>query len=311
MRTVHRAMQDAGIPSHDLAPPPPSSARFPDGAHYRIEIAGVERLSTLEAMVQESERRHSPVHRIIASVAGSVYLERQELYDMAQLAAERRIEVIMTPGPQRGMDTGRQFTTPEGLVSGMRVRGQDTLAFVVKEILRCAEAGFRGFLVTDEGLLWLLNRMREQGDLPPDTLLKVSVFAGHANAAGCKVMEMLGAGSINPLADLSVPMLSAIRQAIRVPMDIYIMLVRAMGGFNRSYEAADLARACAPCYFKFEPGESEAAIYAPWNDEAYHIHMVREKMRYVSIVNELVAELGPDIVLSGAGPADLAVPRPA
>lgn len=309
MHTVHRAMLDAGIPDRDLMPPPASTARFPDGAHYRIEIAGVERLSTFEAMVHESDRRQSPVHRVIASVAGSVYLEKQELRAMSQLAAERRIEVIMTPAPQRGMDTGRQFTTPEGLVSGMRVRGQDTLAFVVKEILRCADAGIRGFLVTDEGLLWLLNRMREQGDLPPDTLLKVSVFAGHANAAGCKVVEMLGAGSINPLADLSLPMLSAIRQAIRVPMDVYIMLVRAMGGFNRSYEAAALARACAPCYFKFEPGESEAAIYAPWNDEAFHIHMVREKMRYVSIVNELVADLAPDIVLSAAGPADLAVPQ--
>jgi hypothetical protein len=310
MKAVRKALEEAGLPLTDLLSPEPSQARFPDGGHYRIEIAGVERLSTLETMVKECDRRKSVVHRVIASVAGSVYLEKQELREMAQLAAERRIEVIMTPGPQRGMDTGRQFTTPEGLVSGMRVRGQDNLAFVIKEILRCVEVGMRGFLVTDEGLLWLLNRMREKGDLPKDTLLKVSVFAGHANAAGCKVVEMLGANSVNPLADLSIPMLGAIRKAIKIPMDVYLVLVRAMGGFYRCYEGASIARTCAPCYFKFEPGESEADIYAPWNEESFHNHLIKEKIRYASIVNELVAELDPEIKLSGAGPKDLAVPQP-
>lgn len=84
--------------------------------------------------------------------------------------------------------------------------------------MRYVEAGFRGFLVTDE-----------------------------ANAAGCKLLEQLGANSVNPLADLTVPMLATISRAIKIPMDVYLVLVRLMGGFNRFYEGADIARACAPC----------------------------------------------------------------
>ncbi len=310
MDRVRKAMEAAGIPGADLTGREASDLRFPDGAHYRIELAGVERLSTLEALVDETERRNVAVHRVIATVAGSVYLDRKELGDFAKLAAEKRIEVIMTPAPQRGMDTGRQIVTSEGLVSGMRVRGQDNLAFMLKEIMRCIDAGFRGFLVTDEGLLWLLNHMRANGDIPKDVIFKVSVFAGHANAAGCKLLEQLGANSVNPLADLSLPMLAAIRKAIKIPMDVYLILVRAMGGFNRFYEAAGIARACAPCYFKFEPGESEAVIYAPWNEESYHTHLIREKVRYAQIVGELIAEIDPSVRPSARGPKDLAVPKP-
>jgi len=44
-----------------------------------------------------------------------------------------------------------------------------------------------GAVVLGEGLLWLLSRMREAGDLPEDVVFKVSVFAGHGNPAGAKV----------------------------------------------------------------------------------------------------------------------------
>ncbi len=310
MQVVRKAMEDAGIPGSDSPAPGPSPARFPDGAHCRIEIAGVERPSTFEALVDEARRRKVPVHRVIATVGGSNWVEKKELKAMAAIGAASRIEVIVTTGPQRGGDLGRQYSTSEGLVSGMRIRGQDNLAYVVKEILRCIDAGFRGFLVLDEGLLWLLADMRAKGVIPKDVIFKVSVFAGHANAAGAKVLESLGANSINPLADLTLPMLASIRKAIKVPMDVYILLVRAMGGFNRSYEAAEIARLCAPCYFKLEPGESEAAIYAPWNEEGFHAHLVREKVRFAQILTEFLAELGPDIKLSAPGPADLAVPKP-
>jgi len=308
MEDVRRFMESQGIPPRDIGDVPSSEGRFPDGAHYRIEIAGVERCSTLESLVDEARRRGVTVHRAIATVGGSIYLEKQELEAMAQLAAENGIELIMTPGPQAGMDLGRQFSTEEGIVSGMRVRGQENLAYVLKEITRCIDAGMRGFLITDEGLLWLLDRMRREGKLPSRTVLKLSVFAGHANAAGARVMQELGADSINPLADLTLPMLAAIRAVLRIPMDVYVILVRAMGGFNRFYEAAEIARVCAPCYFKFEPGESESEIYAPWNDEAYHDALIRQKVRYAGIVNELVAELAPTVKASPPHPDDLAVP---
>ncbi|MBC7098671.1 hypothetical protein H5T52_06080, partial [Candidatus Bipolaricaulota bacterium] len=181
---VERLMEKHGVPGRDVYELPESPLRFPDGAHYRMEISGVERPEVLEAVVTEAQRRKVPVHRMISTVMGATLLDRAELRDFAQIAAEAKVEVILTPGPRSGWDTGRQLVTPEGGLSGLRFRGADQLRYVLADILRAVELGFRGFLVLDEGLLWLLSRMREEGDLPKEVVFKVSVFAGHGNPAG-------------------------------------------------------------------------------------------------------------------------------
>ena len=215
MEGLEQALEALGVPARDDYNLPSSGQTFPDGGHYRIEIAGVERLSALEAMLAESERLGVPVHRIIATVGGATFLTQGELRDFAQLARENQIEVIMTLGPRRAWDVGRQIATPEGIVSGMRLRGMDHIRHWLKDFERCTAEGIRGFLVADEGLLWLLQGLRQKGLIPDDVIFKLSVFAGHANAAGAKLAEQLGAASFNPLADLSLPMLSSIRSAIR------------------------------------------------------------------------------------------------
>ena len=47
-------MEKEGIPGRDAYDLPTSTKSFPDGANYRIEIAGVERASTMEAMIDEA-----------------------------------------------------------------------------------------------------------------------------------------------------------------------------------------------------------------------------------------------------------------
>ncbi len=308
MRDIWNTLEKYGIPGRDLHDLPSSEARFPDGAHCRIEIAGVERADALEEMLDEAEKRSTPVHRIIATVGGATLITIDELKRYARIAHEAGVEVIATLGASRGWDPGRQIVTREGLVSGMRVRGSDNLAYVVADVLRCAEAGFRGFLVVDEGLLWLLVQMRENGDRPEDCIFKGSVFAGHANAAGARVLESLGANTFNPLADLTLPMLASIRSAVRIPMDVYVSIVDAMGGVNRFWEAAEIARVCAPCYFKFEPGASEDTVYKPWVSPEFHNFFSREKVRLASIACELIQRCNPEIKISGKSPKDLAVP---
>jgi hypothetical protein len=91
----------------------------------------------------------------------------------------------------------------------MRFRGADQLGYVIADIKRSIELGFRGFLVIDEGLLWALNELRKAGEIPKDVKFKVSIFAGHANPAGAKVLESLGADTFNPVADLNLPQLAA------------------------------------------------------------------------------------------------------
>ncbi len=308
MQNLEQVLQELGLPSQDNLHLPSSELRFPDGGHYRIEISGVERVSALETLIRESERQDIPVHRIIATVGGATYLTQSELNDFAQIAKEKRIEVVMTPGPRRAWDNGRQMLTDEGLVSGMRMRGMTGVRHWLKDIDRCMQAGIRGFLVADEGLLWLVTQLKQKGVIPADVIFKLSVFAGQANPAGAKVAQSLGANTLNPLADLDLPMLSAIRSSIDIPMDIYLCLVSSMGGFVRFYEAAEIARIAAPCYFKFEPGPSESQLYAPWNPPEYHDNMIKERVRNAAVAIELIQRENPELKCSPTGGLDLAIP---
>ncbi|NOX44423.1 MAG: hypothetical protein GXO72_01620 [Caldiserica bacterium] len=309
---VEGLLRKHGVPGRDAYDLPDSPLRFPDGAQYRMEISGVERPEVLEAVIAEAQRRELPVHRVIATVMGATLLDRAELRDFARIAADARVEVIITPGPRSGWDTGRQLVTPEGSLSGLRFRGADQLRHAVSDILRAVELGFRGFLVLDEGLLWLLSRMREEGDLPGDVVFKVSIFAGHGNPAGARVLEQLGANTFNPLADLALPQLAAIRRAVRIPLDLHIYLTDSFGGFNRFYEGAEMVRVCSPCYFKMEPGPAcvvgPGALYKPWVPGKTLADWGREKVKFAAILHELIQESYPGASLSGWGPSDLAVP---
>ncbi|MGQ9492437.1 MAG: hypothetical protein ACUVR2_01565 [Anaerolineae bacterium] len=311
---VIKAMEKVGIPGRDAYDLPTSSKRFPDGAWYRMEISGVERPQVLEAVVDEAEKRKMPIHRLISVVMGATLLDKAELRAFAQIAAQAKMGVILTPGPRSAWDTGRQLVTPEGGLSGLRFRGSDQLRYVIADIMRCIELGFRGFLVIDEGLLWLLNEMKKNGDIPRDVVFKVSIYAGHASAAGGKLLEMLGAGTFNPLGDLSLPQLASIRQGCNIPLDLHIYLAESFGGYNRFYEGPEMARLCAPCYFKIEPGPACAAgpgaLYKPWTSVDALAFLAREKVKYAQIIHELIQENFPKATMSGIGPADLAIPKP-
>jgi hypothetical protein len=279
-----------------------------------MEVSGVERPQVLEAVVDEADKRKMPIHRLISVVMGATLLDKAELRAFAQIAAQARMEVIMTPGPRSAWDTGRQLVTPEGGLSGLRFRGSDQLRQVIADIMRCIDIGFRGFLVIDEGLLWLLNEMKKNGDLPSDVVFKVSIYAGHASAAGGKVLQMLGASTFNPVADLSLPQLASIRQGCDLPLDLHIVLAESFGGYNRFYEGAEMARLCAPCYYKIEPGPACAAgpgaLYKPWVGADSLAFLAREKVKYAQIIHELIQENFPEAKLSAVGPADLAIPKP-
>lgn len=310
IKDASRALERMGLPGRDLYDLPSSPRRFPDGCHWRVEISGVERPSTLRAIIDESDRAGVPVHRLVSTVMGSTLLSESELREFAKLAADAKTEVILTPGPRATWDIGRQVATPEGALSGIRLRGSDQLAYAIADIKRSIEIGFRGFLVVDEGLLWVLNELRKIGEIPKDVKFKVSIFAGHANPAGAKLLQNLGADTFNPVADLTLPMIAALRKAIVIPIDIHVYIFDSWGGFNRFYECPEFARIAAPCYFKIEPGASISSLYRPWVSEESLSFLGREKVRQAGIMRELVEKNYPDAKLSMRGASDLAVPKP-
>ncbi len=312
---VSRYMEEAGIPGRDAYDLPSSDKRFPDDGHYRIEISGVEGPRVLEALIEERRKFDVPVHRLISLVQGGILFDNTELRDFAQMAANERMEVVAVPGPRNGWDIGRQYASSEGMRAGMHHRGSDELRKVIADMMRMYDAGIRGFMLVDEGLLWLVGRMQQQGNFPSDVALKISVWTSHSSAAGGKLLEDLGASSFNPPGDLTLPQLASIRSAVSIPLDFYIYTSISFGGFNRFYDAPEVARVCAPCYFKFEPGPALSAgggqsLYQPWVRDEEHVHLVRKKVKWAAVVRDLILENEPEVGISPHGSEDLHVPQP-
>jgi hypothetical protein len=307
---ITSALERAGMPKRDLYELPSSPKTFPDGAHYRVEISGIETAKVLEATIDEAHKQGVPFHRAISLVRGATLLTRDQLREFARIAHEGQVEVIVTPGPRPLWYTGRQIVTPEGALSGMRMRGMDSIRDYLIDIERCIDIGFMGFLVWDEGVLWLLNSMKDNGDIPREVIFKMSIFAGHANPAGVKLVESLGAYTCNPVADLTLPMLAAIRSVVSIPLDIHIQLWASMGGYNRIYETPEIARVTSPCYFKMEPGTS-MAMYKPWGtSEEGLAESGREKIRSIKNIIELIGQTYPELRVSRQEAEDLRVPLP-
>jgi hypothetical protein len=143
---------------------------------------------------------------------------------------------------------------------------------------------------------------------------KVSVYAGHGNAAGGKVLEALGAGTFNPAADLTLDQYASIRKVVSLPLDMHILLTESFGGFTRFYDAPEVARTLAPVYFKIEPGPAcaatGAALYKPWVSPQMLAEWAREKVKYAQIIHEMVQENFPEATVSQVGAKGLAIPKP-
>ena len=276
----------------------PSPKAFDDGGDYRLEISGVERLSTLEVLLDEAAAQDVFIHRVIAFGGGTTLLTTGELSDVAALAAENGIELIAVPGPRTGWDLGRQALSTEGQAGGRRVRGLDNVRYLLDDYLRVFSTGIRGVLVWDEGVLDILNKARDAGHIPADAKFKISVYAGHANPASIRLLQDLGADSVNPVGDLSRPMLAAIRRSVDIPLDVWAETFESFGGMNRLWEAGDIARVASPVYFKIEPGESEAVMYNGWVRPEYHEELIRHKVRHAAILNELVRTSATDVPVS-------------
>jgi len=310
MDRIAKALEKLGMPKGDLYELPTSPKTFPDGANYRIEISPIETVKVLEATIDEAQKQGVPFHRAISVVRGATWLTREELRQFAKIAHDAQVEVVITPGPRPTWYTGRQVATPEGAISGFRLRGMDSVVHCIMDIQRCIDIGFKAFLIMDEGVLSLLNQMKQNGDLPKDILFKVSIFAGHANPAGFKLIESLGAGTGNPVGDLTLPMLAALRSAVSIPFDIHITLWSSMGGFNRIYESPEIARVASPCYFKIEHG-STINSFLPWGSSEEELaRLGRERIRLAKNIIELVGETHPDLKLSKPGAKDLKIPMP-
>lgn len=304
---IDKTMKAAGLPERDPQPYPDSTKRFPDGGQYRIEIPSTEGPAALRAVLEEAKERDVPVHRV-SQGSGIMLLTDDEIREMCRLGRKAGIEVNLFVGPRATYDVGAQVYSTAGKSLGWSLRGADQLRYALLDVVRAVELGIRSVLVSDLGCLWLVNRMRQAGDLPKELVIKTSVIMAPVNPASARLLEDLGANTINIASDLSLSQIAAIRQAIDAVIDFYIEAPDNIGGFLRYYDIPELVRVAAPVYLKFglrnAPDVYPSGLHLERTVEA----LQRERVRRAQIAMELIRRHAPGLQMSPLRAADLGVP---
>jgi hypothetical protein len=242
-------LKKLGLPGSDLWDLPTSGATFPDGAHYRIEVPTINTAEAAAALVERAEELGIQINRITETF-GMFRHTRDEIKDYVAIAKGHGAELIMATGPRATYDTSATVLSSQGVRIGYRLRGVEQLVRAIEDIKRGVELGVRGFLIYDEGMLWVVTQMRKDGELPDDVIFKVSAHCGHCNPASFKLFSDMGADSINPVRDMQLPMIAALRAAVPTPIDCHTDNPPASGGFIRTYEAPEIARLASPVHLK-------------------------------------------------------------
>lgn len=308
MSTAKRLLRDLNLPDGDRYDLPTSTARFPDGAHYRIEIPSVEGPAAMAAVIESAQRYGVTIHRV-SQGSGMMLLTDAELREMAQLGAQHRMEVSLFVGPRAPWEGSGQPLTPDGKLMGWRHTGMDQLAYAFDDIVRGVEAGIRSILVADEGLLWLVDQARRRGVLPADLVVKGSAVLGVGNPLGVKLLQDNGLDTINVASDITLPRLAAMRQVLSIPLDLYIEGPDGLGGFTRYYEMPEIVRTGAPVYLKFGLRNAPNIYPSGVHLEPAAIATGRERVRRAAIGMELLARAGSAFAASPVGAEGLGIPQ--
>src|SRR5258708_11914029 len=307
MEATRRFLGGMGLPPADLHALPSSTKRFPDGAQYRVELPSTEGPDALAAIIEEADRYQIIIHRV-SQGSGVMLLTDDEIRAMARLAQTRRMEVSLFARPNAAWDTGAMAVSSGGKSVSARLRGQDQLVFCLEVVHRAAALGIRSVLRADEGALWVAGKMRQAGALPSTMQFKISVMMVSANAASILLMERLGADTFNIPTDLSLAQIAAIRQAVDIPLDIYVEVPDDLGGFVRLYEIPELVRIAAPVYLKFGLRNAPNIYPAGKHIESVSLALSRERVRRAKIGLDLLARYYPEAIQSQPGATGLAIP---
>lgn len=297
MRTTSDILKSLGLPSRDAYDLPTSPKRFADGGHVRVEIPSCEGPRVLETVCEAAEQHAVPVHRI-SQGSGVMLQTDDEIRRMVAIGRERGIEVCLFVGPRANWDVGIQASSSSGRVVGASLRGVDQLGYGLDDVRHAAELGVTSVLVADLGQLMVLGRMKQAGDLPPAFVLKVSVTLAAANPASARILEDLGATSINLPVDLSLPQIAAIRAAVDAVIDFYVEAPDDFGGTVRHYEIPELVRIAAPIYMKFGIRNAPAIYPSGHHLEATVLALARERVRRASIGLGILRRYLPAAVIS-------------
>lgn len=291
MKETRMFLESIGMPTGDLYTLPVSEKRFEDGGQYRFEVPGIQGPGPMKALLETLDNYGIQIHRV-TQTQGIMRLLDSEIEQMLEFAQKWNVELLLACGPRATTDTSASVNTPEGVRMGYRLRGQEQVIRGVEEIRRGVRLGVRSFMIYDEGLLWLLGQMRRDGFIPADCKFKISAHTGHGNPCSAKLMQEIGANSFNPVRDIQLQMLAAIRAAIDIPIDIHTENPKSTGGFIRHYEVPEFIRVAAPIYLK--TGGSVATTHSWDTTEAD----AKKRAKQVALVKRVIDTYYPEAVSS-------------
>ncbi len=259
------------------------------------------------AVLDEARRYDLTIHRV-SQGSGIMMLTDSELKEMLHLGRESQVEISLFVSPRAAFDVSPQPFTPAGKVIGCNLRGRDQLGYAVEDVQRGCEFGLRSVLVADVGLLYVLNEMKSAGELPADLIIKISLQLSVTNPASAKVIADLGASTINVSPDLTIGQLSSIRQAVEIPVDVYVEVPDGFGGYVRYYEAPEMVRVASPIYLKLGLRNSPDIYPSGGHLQQVAVAMCRERVRRARLMVDLLNRRMPDAVASQGGCAGLGIP---
>jgi hypothetical protein len=286
-----------------------SEQRFPDGAHFRIEIPSVENPAALRAVVEEARVHKTPIHRT-SQGSGAMLLTRAELNEMAVIGADEGLEVSLFVGPRQEYGVGGSVRSPDGLMLAGQLRGLDQLRYALDDILRAVDAGIRGFLIPDRGLLQLVRAMVDSGELPSTIVWKISAVLAPSNPVAFAQLVAMGGTTVNVPSDVTLEELAELRAASGAPIDLYLEAPDALGGMVRGNELAEIALVSAPLYAKFGLRNARMVYPAGEQNMTEVVANVREKVRRAALALEFLDASGVDLSISKPGADGIGVPEP-
>lgn len=308
MKKTQQFLREIGLPAEDNHALKPSIKTFADGGQFRLEIPSVEGPKVFREVLAAAKEHQVPIHRV-SQGSGVLLLGKKDTAEMAKIGADTRIEVCLFVGPRATFETGGQAAASAGKVIGLQHRGADQLVYAIEDVRRACDLGIRSILPADLGLIWVLNEMKKKGELPNNLVIKSSVTLPAANPATAKIFQECGVNTMNIPTDLAPAQIGAIRQAVDIPIDLYIEVPDNFGGFVRYYEMPRIIQVGAPVYFKFGLRNSPDIYPSGVHLEDLAVKMGRERLHRARLALDLLEEYGPEYRMSPVGSKDLGIPE--
>ncbi len=266
------------MPITDNVPLKASPSEFEHGGQYGVEIPAINDFKSLKLIIRLLHENDVYCTRF-NETHGSFLLSDGEISDMLGLCADSGYGITFGLGPRPEYDVRSTFyRTKFGLELGRQLNNNDAIMHSVAEAVRLTELGCRGLIVYDMGILRILNTLREQGEIPADTVFKVSSHCMVSNPYIAKIYHENGADSITAVHDLSVGMLQEMRRVtpdlvFDVPIDVYL----TKGGFIRFYEIAKIVQSSAPVFLKMG-ASSQSDPYSSITED-----VIRKRVKRVAV----------------------------